>query len=266
MPAPEGSRPPATGPAGAGEGSPDAASGWRDEPAWQAAWRALERHRETLKGFSLRRAFEADPGRFARLSRRLELGATEMLVDFSKHLATDETLALLLDLARASGLERARQAMFAGERINVTEDRAVLHVALRDPSGRPMVVDGQDVMPAVRDVQRRMRAFVERVHAGEWRGYTGERITDVVNIGIGGSHLGPQMVVRALEPYAVPGLRVRFVSNVDGAAVARELAALDPATTLFLVASKTFTTQETMMNARTARRWLVRAAGDEAAV
>src|SRR5690606_36125839 len=185
VPAPEGSRPPATGPAGAGEGSPDAASGWRDEPAWQAAWRTLERHRETLKGFSLRRAFEADPGRFARLSRRLELGTTEMLVDFSKHLATDETLALLFDLARASGLERARQAMFAGERINVTEDRAVLHVALRDPSGRPMVVDGQDVMPAVRDVQQRMRAFVERVHAGEWRGYTGERITDVVNIEIG---------------------------------------------------------------------------------
>src|SRR5690606_35172896 len=195
-----------------------------------------------------------------------ELGATEMLVDYSKHLATDETLTLLLDLARASGLERAREAMFAGERINVTEDRAVLHVALRDLSGRPVVVDGRDVMPAVRDVQRRMRAFVGQVHSGAWRGHSGERITDVVNIGIGGSHLGPQMAVRALEPYAVPGLRVRFVSNVDGAAIDRELRTLDPARTLFLVASKTFTTQETMMNARTARAWLVRALGDEAAV
>jgi len=244
----------------------EGASAWRDEHAWQTAWRALERHREDLVGFSLRAAFEADPGRASRLSRRLSLGATELFVDYSKHLVSDETMALLLDLARASGLERARAQMFAGERINVTEDRAVLHVALRDASGRPVVADGQDVMPAVRDVQRRMRAFVERVHSGDWRGYSGERITDVVNIGIGGSHLGPQMAVRALEPYAVEGLRVRFVSNVDGAAITRELKGLDPARTLFLVASKTFTTQETMMNARTARAWLLRAAGDQAAV
>ncbi len=243
-----------------------AASGWREEAAWRSAWSALERHRDRAGSLVLREAFAEDPGRFGRLSRRLALGPTEMLVDYSKHLVTDETIDLLLDLARASGLEKARAAMFAGEGINVTEGRAVLHVALRDLSGRPVEVEGADVMPQVRGVLDRMHAFTEAVHGGAWRGHTGARITDVVNIGIGGSHLGPQMVVRALEPYAVPGVRVRFVSNVDGAAIHRELSALDPATTLFLVASKTFTTQETMMNARTARDWLVAAAGDEAAV
>ena len=250
----------------AADGDGARGAGWRDEAAWRAAWHALERHRHARAGFSLRSAFAADPGRAERLTRLLALGATEMLVDYSKQLVTDETLDLLLGLARASGLERARDEMFGGERINVTEGRAVLHVALRDMSGRPVTSGGEDVMPRVRDVRRRMRAFVEAVHSGAWRGHTGERITDVVNIGIGGSHLGPQMVVRALEPYAVDGIAVRFVSNVDGGAIARELARLDPATTLFLVASKTFTTQETMMNARTARAWLLSAAGDEAAV
>ena len=241
--------------------------GWiRDERAWLQAWRRLETHARDVRGLNLRRAFDEDPSRFDRFSRLLKLAGTELLADYSKHLVTTETIPLLLDLARASGLDRAREAMFVGERINVTEDRSVLHVALRDLSGGSYVVDGEDVMPAVSTMRERMRGFTRAVHTGEWRGYTGERITHVVNVGIGGSHLGPQMVVRALEPYAAEGLEVRFVSNVDGAAMTRALVDLDPATTLFLVASKTFTTQETMMNAGTARQWLVNAAGDESAV
>ncbi len=188
-----------------------------------------------------------------------------MLVDFSKHRATEETFALLIDLARAARVAETRDAMFAGEPINTSEGRAVLHVALRNRSNRPMTVDGQDVMPAVREVLAQMRRFSESVRGGAWRGYAGDAITDVVNIGIGGSHLGPQMVVRALRPYA-DGPKLHFVSNVDGAAIHDTLAELNPATTLFLVASKTFTTLETMTNAHTARRWLVEAAGSEAAV
>jgi len=187
-------------------------------------------------------------------------------VDLSKHRATDETFALLLDLARASGVTAARRAMFAGERINTSENRPVLHVALRDPHGEPLVVDGADVRAHVRTVLGQMRAFTEVVRSGVWRGFTGEPITDVVNIGIGGSHLGPQMAVRALRPYAKAGPKVHFVANVDGAALADTLAGLDPARTLFLVASKTFTTQETMRNALSARDWLVRALGGEEAV
>ncbi len=241
--------------------------GWtRDQRAWERAWRRLEDHARGVRDLRLRRAFREDPGRFDRFSRLLQLVDTEVLADYSKHLITDETLPLLIDLARASGLERAREAMFGGERINVTEDRPALHVALRNLSAGSVLADGVDVMPAVRTAREHMRDFTRAVHSGDWRGYTGERITDVVNIGIGGSHLGPQMVVRALEPYAREGMRVRFVSNVDGAAITRALADLDPATTLFLVASKTFTTQETMMNAETARRWLLDAAGDESAV
>src|SRR5690606_12439046 len=163
-------------------------------------------------------------------------------------------------LAKASGVERAIRAMFAGERINLTEDRPVLHVALRNRLNRPILVDGRDVMPEDNRVLDRMRVFVSYVHAGVVTGFGGQRFTDVVNIGIGDSYLGPQMVVRALEPYATHGLKVHFVANVDGAAMARTLAGLDPATTLFLVASKTFTTQETMLNAHTAREWLAGAA------
>ena len=238
----------------------------RDQGAWELAWRRLEAHAGEVRGLDLRAAFRRDPGRFERFSLALPLAGTELLADYSKHLITSDTLPLLVALARAAGLEQAREAMFAGERINVTEDRPALHVALRDLTSERVLADGVDVLPEVRAVRERMRDFTRAVHAGDWRGFSGERITDVVNIGIGGSHLGPQMVVGALEPYAAEGIRVRFVSNVDGAAIARVLSDLDPQTTLFLVASKTFTTQETMMNAGTARDWLARAAGDDSAV
>lgn len=230
-------------------------------PPREQPWLALADHRRQLEGTRIAELFEADVGRFERLSFSLP----GMLVDLSKHLLTGETVALLLELAHAAGVPQARDAMFAGEPINRTEGRATLHVALRNRSDRPMPVGGEDVMPQVRRVLEQVQGFVQRVRSGAWRGYTGERITDVVNIGIGGSHLGPQMVVRALRPYA-DGPRVHFVSNVDGAAIHDALADLDPATTLFLVASKTFTTLETMTNAHTARAWLVGAAGSEAAV
>ena len=237
-------------------------SAWnRDDAAWSRAFEALRAHQRELAGTHLRELFQEDPQRAERYSLTLGGGAgdAQLFVDYSKHRATDETFRLLLDLAKASGVEEAKSAMFAGEPINVTEDRPVLHVALRGAGERRFAVDGVDVTPQVRAVLDKMRDFSARVHDGSWRGYAGDAITDVVNIGIGGSHLGPQMVVRALEPYAVDGLRVHFVSNVDGAALSRVLAGLDPAKTLFLIASKTFTTQETMMNARSARDWLLAA-------
>ncbi|MFA7460816.1 MAG: glucose-6-phosphate isomerase [Trueperaceae bacterium] len=227
----------------------------------RAAWQALEEHQRRINGVTLADLFAGEDDRFERFS----FTVAELLVDFSKHRATSETFELLLELARAAGVTEARDAMFAGQPINTTEGRAVLHVALRNRSQRPMLVDGADVMPQVREVLEQMRRFSQAVRQGEWRGYSGERVTDVVNIGIGGSHLGPQMVVRALRPYA-DGPRLHFVSNVDGAAIHDTLAHLNPATTLFLVASKTFTTLETMTNAHTARHWLVKAAGSEAAV
>ncbi|HZJ09392.1 MAG TPA: hypothetical protein VFD39_06850, partial [Trueperaceae bacterium] len=242
----------------------------RDAAAWRDAFAALEEHRHELADVHMRELFAEDPGRFERYSLKVAGGSgtepsgaaspAELFIDFSKHRATDDTYRLLLDLARASGVAEARAAMFAGAKINVTEDRPVLHVALRNRGERPFLVDGVDVMPQVRAVLTKMRDFSRAVHDGTWQGFSGETITDVVNIGIGGSHLGPQMVVRALEPYAQPGIRVHFVSNVDGAALARTLAELHPATTLFLVASKTFTTQETMLNAHSARDWLLAAA------
>ncbi len=227
----------------------------------EAPWEALEEHQRRMADVRMTDLFAGDPSRFERYS----FTVADMLVDFSKHRITDETLELLLDLARAAGVAETRDAMFAGEPINVTEDRAVLHVALRNRSQRAMSIGGEDVMPQVKAVLEQMRRFSHGVRSGEWRGHSGEPITDVVNIGIGGSHLGPQMVVRALRPYA-DGPRLHFVSNVDGAAIHDTLRGLNPATTLFLVASKTFTTLETMTNAHTAREWLVRAAGDEKAV
>ncbi len=226
------------------------------------AWRALASHAGSLRDVHLRHLFAADPGRFDRLS----FGFEDMLVDISKHRITDETLRLLLDLARACDVEGWRGRMFRGEPINNTEGRAVLHVALRNRSNRPIMVDGVDVMPAVNEVLGRIRGFAEQVRDGAWLGHTGEPITDVVNIGIGGSDLGPLMVCQALEPYASPRLRAHFVSNVDGAHITHVLRGLDPATTLFIVASKTFTTQETMTNAGSARSWLVERLGSEAAV
>ena len=226
------------------------------------AWRDLAAHRRAIDGHHMRELFAADPGRFDRFSLRLG----QILFDYSKNRITGETMELLFALARQRGLTSAIEAMFGGARINNTEDRAVLHVALRNRSGRSIAVDGADVMPQVSRVLGRMRSFSERVRSGAWRGYSGEAITDVVNIGIGGSDLGPRMVVGALTPYAASHLRVHFVSNVDGTDIAETLNGLAPATTLFLVASKTFTTQETMTNAASARAWLLRAAPDERAI
>ena len=210
----------------------------------------------------MRELFEADAGRFDRFSLRLG----EILFDYSKNRITGETMELLVALARQAGLPAAIEAMFGGARINTTEDRAVLHVALRNRSNRPITVDGTDVMPEVNRVLGQMRSFSERIRSGAWRGFGGDAITDVVNIGIGGSDLGPRMAAAALTPYAAAHLRVHFVSNVDGTDICETLQALDPATTLFLIASKTFTTEETMTNAASARAWLLQAAPDESAI
>ena len=226
------------------------------------AWQALQAHYEAMKDVHMRDLFAADPQRFDKFSLRFD----DILFDYSKNRITEETMGLLLDLARQARLGDAIEAMFNGEKINVTEKRAVLHVALRNRSNRPILVDGEDVMPEVNRVLGKMRAFSEAVRAGAWRGFTGRRITDVVNIGIGGSDLGPKMVVRALTPYVHPEMRFHFVSNVDGTDISETLAKVDPETTLFLIASKTFTTQETMTNAHTARDWFLLAAQDESAI
>ncbi|GAA4289060.1 glucose-6-phosphate isomerase [Georgenia daeguensis] len=225
-------------------------------------WNALSEHAARTRGQHLRELFAADPDRGTRLVA--EVG--DLYVDYSKHRVTDETLGLLGDLARAAGLGEHIEAMFRGERINTTEDRAVLHTALRAPRGASLVVDGQDVVADVHEVLDRMSAFAEQIRSGEWIGYTGRRITRVVNIGIGGSDLGPKMATLALEPYATNGLSSVFVSNVDGEDIAGALAHADPEQTLFVVVSKTFTTIETLTNARTARAWLVESLGEEAAV
>ena len=224
------------------------------------AYQALADHHGRIADRHMRDLFADDPGRFEALSHRLE----GLLVDFSKNRVTAETLSLLVDLARERGLEARRDAMFAGAVINTTEGRAVLHTALRNRSNRPVRVGGEDVMPKINAVLEQMRDMSDRVRSGAWTGATGRRITDVVNIGIGGSDLGPRMVVEALKPWHQEGLRVRFVSNVDGSDIAEVLRACDPATTLFLVASKTFTTQETLTNAHTARDWIVQALGENA--
>lgn len=231
-------------------------------PIETAAWRALAAHRDELRGRELRALFSEDPER----AERMRLVLDDLYVDYSKNRIVDRTLALLLELAEERDVAGWTARMFAGEPINVTEGRAVLHVALRNRSERPMCVDGADVMPLVRAVLTKMRAFSERLRSGAHVGFTGETITDVVNIGIGGSDLGPLMVCEALRPYWKEGLRAHFVSNVDGAHLAETLRDLDPARTLFIVASKTFTTQETLTNARSARAWLVDRLGSEDAV
>ena len=226
------------------------------------AWKALAQHRQAIDGAHMRDLFAQDPRRFERFSLRFG----DILFDYSKNRITVETMSLLIDLARATNLRAKIEAMFSGEKINSTENRAVLHVALRNRSNRPILVDGEDVMPEVNRVLDKMHRFTEAVRSGEWRGYSGERIMDVVNIGIGGSDLGPKMVTQALTPYGSPDLRVHFVSNVDGTDIAETLKRVRPETTLFLVASKTFTTQETMTNAHTARGWLLAEAGGDTAV
>ncbi len=226
------------------------------------AWKALAAHAEKSKGFDLRDAFEKEKDRFSKYT--LTFG--DILFDYSKHLVTDETLKLLFDLAKQEEVFAWRDRMFAGEPINKTENRAVLHTALRHRTETPVTVGGKDVMPEVRGVLDRMRTFSDAVRSGEWVGHTKKRITDIVNIGIGGSDLGPVMATEALKPYWQKGLRPHFVSNVDGAHLAATVADLDAETTLFIIASKTFTTQETMMNARSARAWLVEKLGNEKAV
>ncbi len=226
------------------------------------SWQKLSRHYQDISQLHMRDLFDQDPRRFERFS--VKLG--EILFDYSKNRITVETVPLLMELAREAGLDEFIRAMFSGEKINNTEERAVLHVALRNRSNTPVIVDGQDVMPEVNRVLAKMRAFSDAVRSGEWKGYSGEVITDVVNIGIGGSDLGPKMVCEALKPYAHPGLSVHFVSNVDGTDLVETLKRLNPKTTLFLVASKTFTTQETMTNAHSARRWFLAAAKDESAI
>jgi len=226
------------------------------------AWCALQKHHQEIKALHMRDLFEQDPGRFEKYSVQFE----EILLDYSKNLITDQTIKLLFDLAQQAGLKQHIDSMFQGDRINVTEDRAVLHTALRNRANTPVIVDGQDVMPQINAVLERMRDFSEAVRNGRWTGYSGKKITDIVNIGIGGSDLGPVMVVEALKHYASPKIVPHFVSNIDGTHIVEALNGLDPETTLFIVASKTFTTQETITNAQTARSWLVEALGDEKAV
>ncbi|MCW5249416.1 glucose-6-phosphate isomerase [Streptomyces sp. SHP 1-2] len=225
-------------------------------------WAALADHRAQLGDVRLRELFDADPGR----GTRLVLRVGDLYVDYSKHLVTDETLRLLRGLAAAVDVAGLRDAMFRGERINVTEDRAVLHTALRAPRGAVVESGGENVVPAVHEVLDRMGAFAERVRSGEWRGFTGRRIRTVVNIGIGGSDLGPAMAFEALRAFSDRSLGFRFVSNVDGADLHEALWGLDPAETLFVVVSKTFTTVETVTNASSARSWLLAGLGDEEAV
>ena len=231
-------------------------------PTQTQAWQALEAHFAANKETRLKDLFAQDPQRFDKFSLTYQ---GDILVDYSKNLITEETLKLLIDLAKETDLRSAIDAMFNGEKINMTEGRSVLHVALRNRSDRPIESDGKDVMPEVKAVLAKMKGFCEKIISGEWKGYTGKAIQHVVNIGIGGSDLGPVMITEALRPYK-NHLQMHFVSNVDGTHIAETLKKIDPETTLFLVASKTFTTQETMTNALTARDWFLGHAGDKAHV
>jgi len=226
------------------------------------AWQALEQHQREISQLHMRDLFAQDSQRFERFSLRLG----DILFDYSKNRITLKTMPRLFDLACQVDLATWIEAMFTGQKINHTEDRAVLHIALRNRSNQTIYVDGQDVMPEVNRVLEKMRSFSEAVRSGAWKGYTGKSITDIVNIGIGGSDLGPKMVCEALKPYAKAGLRVHFVSNVDSTDLVETLKLVDPETVLFLVASKTFTTQETMTNAHSARRWILATAQDERAI
>lgn len=228
-------------------------------PTQTAAWQALQKHFDEMKDVTIADLFAKDGDRFSKFSATFD---DQMLVDYSKNRITEETLAKLQDLAKECDLAGAIKSMFSGEKINRTENRAVLHVALRNRSNTPILVDGKDVMPEVNAVLEKMKTFSEAIISGEWKGYTGKAITDVVNIGIGGSDLGPYMVTEALRPYK-NHLNMHFVSNVDGTHIAEVLKKSKPGNHAVLVASKTFTTQETMTNAHSARDWFLKAAGDE---
>jgi glucose-6-phosphate isomerase len=230
------------------------------DPTQTTSWQALKIHFEEIKSTRMEALFHADTQRFDTFSIRFN----DILVDFSKNRLNEKTLALLFQLAEEVHLTDAIEKMFRGVCINETENRAVLHVALRNRTNHPIVVDDHDVMPEVNAVLRQMKTFSERIRTGDWRGYSGKAIQDIVNIGIGGSDLGPRMVTACLEPYRQPGLSVHFLSNIDGTHITEILRSLNPETTLFLIASKTFTTQETMENAHSARQWFLKQAGNEA--
>jgi glucose-6-phosphate isomerase len=234
----------------------------KTNPTATKAWQQLQQHAETMKQTHLRNLFKEDADRF----KKFTLSFEDILFDYSKNIITEETITQLLALAKETGVEEGIKAMFGAEKINVTEGRAVLHTALRNFSGKPVLLDGKDVMPDVLGVLNKMESFCNRIHSGEWKGYTGKPIRYIVNIGIGGSDLGPVMVTEALKPYWRPGMQPYFVSNVDGTHIAETLKKVNPEETLFLIASKTFTTQETMTNALTARSWFLESAKDEAHV
>lgn len=224
------------------------------------AWKKLKEHYALMKDLHMMEMFRQDPCRFSTFSLWFE----DVLVDYSKNIIDKETLMLLIELAEEAGLKDAIEDMFSGEKINETEGRAVLHTALRNRSDKPVYVDGKDVMPEVNAVLKQMEDFSGKIISGRWKGYTGKAITDIVNIGIGGSDLGPVMVTEALKPYRKPNITPHFVSNIDAAHITETLRKLSPETTLFIIASKTFTTQETMTNADTAKKWFLKSAGDVA--
>lgn len=228
-------------------------------PTETAAWKALLAHHTEIKTVQIKDLFTKDSKRFEKMS----ITFNEILFDYSKNIITDETLEKLLQLAEDCKVKNAMDAIFAGEKINGTENRAVMHTALRNFSEQSMSIDGEDIMPEVRETREKMKAFCEKIHSGEWKGYSGKKIKNIVNIGIGGSDLGPVMVTEALKPYWIRGIHAYFVSNVDGTQIVETLKNLDPEETLFTVASKTFTTQETMTNAQTARDWFLKSAIDE---
>ncbi len=228
-------------------------------PAETNAWKQLKEHYEEMKSGSIKKMFREDPDRFSKFSATID----EIVFDYSKNMINEKTFGLLLQLAEECKVKEAMEAMFNGDKINETENRSVLHVALRNFSKDPVYSEGKNVMPLVRKVLKQMKTFCDKVHSGEWRGYTGKKIRYIVNIGIGGSDLGPQMVTAALKPYWIDNIQAFFVSNVDGTHIAETLKKVKPERTLFLVASKTFTTQETMTNAHTAREWFLKKAKDE---
>jgi len=229
-------------------------------PTTTQAWQKLTTHAAQMKDLQMKELFVQDKDRFSKYAHCFN----DLLIDFSKNIVTEETIRLLTELATECKLKDAINAMFNGELINETEHRSVLHTALRNFSGKPIFAEGKDVMPDVQGVQQHMKRFCEKVHSGEWKGYTGKKIRYIVNIGIGGSDLGPFMVTEALKPYWVEGIQSYFVSNVDGTHIAETLKKINPEEALFLIASKTFTTQETMTNAHSAREWFLKSAGDEA--
>src|ERR1700730_660263 len=229
-------------------------------PVHTVAWQQLLTHFDhEMKAVQMRELFFSDPDRFKKFS----IHSNGILFDYSKNIITEKTLSFLIQLSEECLLKDAIQAMFAGEKINQTEDRSVLHIALRNNSGQPVYSEGKDVKPEVKRVQKQMESFCRKIHSGEWRGYSGKKIKYIVNIGIGGSDLGPVMVTEALKPYQVEGIQTYFVSNIDGKHIAETLKKIIPGETLFLIASKTFTTQETMTNAHTARKWFLESAIEE---